>query len=166
MALREEAASGKSETSGEAAASKKVELQLPSQMGYEKIAMNTAANLARLMGFSNERIEDLKTAVAEACINAIEHGNKLDRSLRVGVILSAGPGSLEVKVTDSGEGPSGAGELRSEAPDIDRKMQEQESARGMGMFLIQSLVDEVEWVRSPPDGSYARMVIHLHPAAV
>jgi hypothetical protein len=31
----------------------------------------------------------------------------------------------------------------------------------MGMFLIQALVDEAEWVSSPPEGSYARMVIHL-----
>jgi len=34
----------------------------------------------------------------------------------------------------------------------------------MGMFLIQALVDEAEWVSDPPEGSYARMVIHLdHP---
>jgi len=31
----------------------------------------------------------------------------------------------------------------------------------MGMFLIQALVDEAEWVSSPLAGSYARMVIHL-----
>ena len=41
-------------------------------------------------------------------------------------------------------------------------MHEEEKARGMGMFLIQSLVDEAEWVSSPRTGSYARMVIHLH----
>jgi anti-sigma regulatory factor (Ser/Thr protein kinase) len=33
----------------------------------------------------------------------------------------------------------------------------------MGMFLIESLVDEVEWVSSPCSGSYARLVIRLHP---
>jgi serine/threonine-protein kinase RsbW len=32
------------------------------------------------------------------------------------------------------------------------------------MFLIQALVDEAEWVSSPPAGSYARMVIRLHRA--
>jgi serine/threonine-protein kinase RsbW len=31
----------------------------------------------------------------------------------------------------------------------------------MGMFLIEALVDEAEWVSSPTDGSYARMVIRL-----
>jgi serine/threonine-protein kinase RsbW len=67
--------------------------------------------------------------------------------------------SLEVKVHDTGSGPQG----HAAAPDIDRKMHEEEGARGMGMFLIESLVDEVEWVSSPCSGSYARMVIRLHP---
>jgi serine/threonine-protein kinase RsbW len=141
----------------EKAASNSIELRLPSRLGYEKVAMNTAASVARLMGFSEERVDDLKTAVAEACINAMEHGNNLDESLSVGVILSVDANSLEVKVTDTGDGPPG----KTEAPDIDKKMQEQEQARGMGMFLIQALVDEAEWVSSPPSGSYARMVIHL-----
>jgi serine/threonine-protein kinase RsbW len=138
-----------------------IELRLPSRLGYEKVAMNTAASVAKLMGFSEERVEDLKTAVAEACINAIEHGNKLDEGLTVGVILSIDRNSLEVKVTDTGSGPQHA----TAAPDIDKKMHGEEDARGMGMFLIQALVDEAEWVSSPPAGSYARMVIHLRPAA-
>ena len=66
--------------------------------------MNTAASVAKLMGFDDERVEDLKTAVAEACINAMEHGNKLDEALSVGVILSVGADSLEVKVVDTGSG--------------------------------------------------------------
>ena len=137
-----------------------IELRLPSRLGYEKVAMNTAASVARLMGFGDDRVEDLKTAVAEACINAMEHGNRLDETLTVGVILSMDEDSLEVKVTDTGEGPKGT----TAAPDIDKKMHGEEDARGMGMFLIQALVDEAEWVSSPPAGSYARMVIHLRPA--
>jgi serine/threonine-protein kinase RsbW len=136
-----------------------IELRLPSRLGFEKVAMNTAASVARLMGFADERVEDLKTAIAEACINAMEHGNKLDETLSVGVILSMKPDSLEVKVLDTGTGP----QAHAAAPDIDKKMHEEEEPRGMGMFLIESLVDEVEWVSSPPVGSYARMVIRLHP---
>lgn len=137
-----------------------IELRLPSRLGFEKVAMNTAASVAQLMGFGGDRIEDLKTAIAEACINAMEHGNKLDETLSVGVILSMDADSLEVRVLDTGDGPTG----RTVRPDIDKKMHEEEAARGMGMFLIESLVDEVEWVSSPPMGSYARMVIRLHPA--
>jgi serine/threonine-protein kinase RsbW len=137
-----------------------IELRLPSRLGYEKVAMNTAASVAKLMGFTDERVEDLKTAVSEACINAMEHGNQLNESLNVGVILSMDVDSLEVKVTDNGAGPQGT----TAAPDIDKKMHGEEEARGMGMFLIQALVDEAEWVSAPPSGSYARMVIRLHGA--
>ncbi len=135
-----------------------VEVRLPSRLGYEKVAMSTAAAVAKLLGLRPERIEDLKTAVAEACINAIEHGNRLNEKLSVGVILSASDDILEVKVIDDGKG------IRSlpPRPNIDRKMHGEEDPRGMGMFLIQALVDEAEWVAGT-DGksSYVRLVIRL-----
>jgi serine/threonine-protein kinase RsbW len=138
-----------------------IELRLPSRLGFEKIAMSTASSVAKLMGFAPERVEDLKTAVAEACINAMEHGNKLDESLIVGVVLSMDETSLEVKVLDTGTGPPNV----VHTPDMDKKMHGEEASRGMGMFLIQALVDEAEWVSSPPSGSYARLVIRLHKTA-
>ncbi len=134
-----------------------VEVRLPSEMGFEKVAMCTAAGMAGLMGFSHERIEDLKTAVAEACINAIEHGNRLNESLHVGVILSRSDDQLEVRVMDDGNGVLDAPHF----PDIDRKMLGEEDTRGMGMFLIQALVDEAEWHKGPPGQSYVRLVIRL-----
>ena len=136
----------------------KVEVRLPSRMGFEKVAMSTASSMAKLMGFSDERVEDLKTAVAEACINAIEHGNKFNELLSVGVILSMAGDSLEVKVMDNGTGMA----TRPAAPDIDKKMLGDEDPRGMGMFLIEALVDEVEWVPAAGDvDSYVRLVIRL-----
>ena len=134
------------------------ELRLPSRLGYEKVAMSTAASVAALMGFSDDRIEDLKTAVAEACINAIEHGNRLDASQTILVVLSIDENTLEVKVVDRGHG---AGKTSVRVPNIDRKMHGEEDPRGMGMFLIQSLVDEAEWVSDKRGGSYARLAIHL-----
>ena len=135
-----------------------VELRLPTHLGYEKVAMSTAASLAKLRGFPEDRIEDLKTAVAEACINAIEHGNRLNEKLSVGVVLRAEPDSIEVKVIDDGSGIK----KQPAKPDIDRKMHGEEDARGMGMFLIQALVDEAEWVTGL-DGksSYVRLLIKL-----
>ena len=137
-----------------------IELTLPSRLGYEKVAMNTAASVAKLMGFSDDRVEDLKTAVAEACINSMEHGNQLNEALKVGVVLSVTEDSLEIQVTDEGSGAQGGVPV----PDIDKKMHGEESPRGMGMFLIQSLVDEAEWHTTGPDGSCTRLVIHLREA--
>jgi serine/threonine-protein kinase RsbW len=134
-----------------------VEVRIPSELGFEKVAMSTAASMAALMGFSPDRIEDLKTAVAEACINAIEHGNRLNNTLGVGVVLSTTADQLEVKVIDDGVGVS----IAPHSPDIDRKMHGEEDPRGMGMFLIQALVDEAEWHKGPPGKSFVRLVIKL-----
>jgi serine/threonine-protein kinase RsbW len=138
--------------------SRTVEIRLPSVMGYEKVAMSTAASLAKLKGFPEDRVEDLKTAVAEACINAIEHGNRMNEKLSIGVVISAGDDELEVKVIDDGKGMN----KQVAKPDIDKKMHGEEDPRGMGMFLIQALVDEAEWVAGT-DGksSYVRLVIRL-----
>ena len=138
-----------------------VEVRLPSRMGFEKVAMSTAAAVAKLMCFREDRIEDLKTAIAEACINAIEHGNRLNEKLSVGVVLSVSADSLEVKVIDDGKGMNRKPGLVSK-PDIDRKMHGDEGPRGMGMFLIQALVDEAEWVvGTDGNSSYVRLVIRL-----
>src|SRR6201992_2610042 len=109
-----------------------VYVHLPSELGFEKVALSTAASMARLMGFSDDRIEDLKTAVAEACINAIEHGNQLDDSLSIGVVLSHTDDELEVKVIDDGVGVT----QHPSHPDMDLKMLGGEHPPGMGIFRI------------------------------
>jgi serine/threonine-protein kinase RsbW len=96
--------------------------------------------------------------VAEACINAIEHGNRLNEKLSVGVVLRADTNALEVKVIDDGSGIA----KPPAKPDIDRKMHGEEDPRGLGMFLIQALVDEAEWVAGDDGHSrYVRLLIRL-----
>jgi serine/threonine-protein kinase RsbW len=74
------------------------------------------------------------------------------------VVLSAGADALEIKVMDDGKGMKSL----PTKPDIDRKMHGEEDPRGMGMFLIQALVDEAEWVvGTNGKGSYVRLVIRL-----
>jgi len=135
-----------------------VELRLPSRLGFEKVAMGAAATLATLMGFEEDRVEDLKTAIAEACINAMEHGNSFNDLLLVTLTFTLEQNTLEVKVRDCG---SGVHKRRPHAPDLERKIKGEEAPRGLGMFLIQSLVDEAEWKEDGPDGSYTRLAIHL-----
>ena len=134
----------------------KVEVHIPGRMGSEKLAMEKAAEVARSMGFSDDRIEDLKTAVAEACLNAMEHGNKLSDDTAVAVTLRAGESSLEVAVEDSGKGVEKIPE-----PDIEAKMEGKDKTRGWGVFLIERLMDEVSFEKAPEGGSVVRMIIHL-----
>lgn len=135
---------------------KKMELHVPSVLGFEKVAMDFAASVAKMMHFPEERIENLKTAVAEACINAIEHGNKLDANTSVGVTLTIEPSKLLVDIQDQGSGIA-----EPPVPDIEQKIAGKDKTRGWGMFLIQSLMDEVKFESAPEGGGVVRMVIHL-----
>jgi serine/threonine-protein kinase RsbW len=74
------------------------------------------------------------------------------------MVLRAGVDTLEVKVIDDGKGIN----KQPAKPDIDRKMHGEEDPRGLGMFLIQALVDEAEWVAGTNGkNSYVRLVIKL-----
>ena len=95
---------------------KTIELKVPSEIGYEKIAMKVAAELAQNMGFSPERIEDLKTAVSEACINAMEHGNQFDKTTKVYVLMTVHDDRLAINVAD--EGRSGPPPTEITPPDM------------------------------------------------
>lgn len=137
-----------------------VELRIPSELGYEKMAMKLAGAVAQEMGFAPERVEDLKTAVSEACLNAIEHGNQLDASTRVLVLLNIAPDRLSIDVKDEGRG--GPPPEHFLEPDIQRKMAGREGLRQMGMYVIQRLVDEAGFVEPElGGGNQFRMVIHL-----
>jgi serine phosphatase RsbU (regulator of sigma subunit)/anti-sigma regulatory factor (Ser/Thr protein kinase) len=129
-----------------------VEVFLPSTLGYEKVARDAAEAIAREMGFSDDRIDDLKTAVAEACMNAIEHGNLEDRSTSVTVLLSAAADSLEVRVEDRG---------RQIIPNPLPAPGGEDKSRGWGMFFIQNLMDEVEITELPEGGNLVKMTIYL-----
>ena len=131
------------------------ELKLPTRLGFEKVAMNTAASVAELMGFTTDRIEDLKTAVAEACINAIEHGNKMDANMKIGISLTVDKGRLQVAVQDEG---AGIGHVPT--PNIDSQIEGKSDPRGWGIFLIKNLMDEVTF-ESTPKGNVVKMIIHL-----
>jgi serine/threonine-protein kinase RsbW len=135
-----------------------IELHIPSELGYEKVAMKAGEAVANLLGFVPDRIEDLKTAISEAVINAIEHGNKLNKDLSVVVFMTATTGKLEIEVHDKGKG---AASKKRTIPDIDAKIEGEIPARGLGMFLIEQLVDEVEFVQDSAEGSYIKMVVHL-----
>jgi serine/threonine-protein kinase RsbW len=132
-------------------------LRLPSELGYEKVAMVSAATIAKRMGFSPDRIEDIKTAVAEACINAIEHGNQLNFKLPVLVDLNEDGGTLEICVSDQGQK-----QLPCQLPcPGDHPLN-----RHWGLFLIQNLVDEFSLGMSPQGGNAICMRLFLARGSV
>ena len=134
-----------------------IELKIPSITGYERIVMACSAAYAKISGMSPEKIEDLKTAVSEACMNAIEHGNMNIESAKVYIKLSDKGDGLEIIVQDEGKGLK----KMPRDPSIERKLREWEPARGFGVFLIKQLSDEVEFNYGNEGGHAVRLFFKI-----
>ncbi len=137
-----------------------IEINLPNELGYERIAMACSASFAKIVGFSPDRIEDLKTAVSEACINAMEHGNKNDPDARVFITMHYDDHIFSVSVMDQGKGMGNSNESLEE-PDIEKKIQNLQTPRGLGIFLIKQLVDQVEFNQMTDEGHMVRMILKI-----
>lgn len=130
-----------------------MELSLPSELGYEVIARDAVAAFARRLGLGADRIEDLKTALCEACINAIEHGNSLRPGLRVQIYCRIEDERLVIDVCDQGVR---AFSPKTEPLSIVDKLAGLGSLRGMGLMLINQLCDEAGFVPRTDPGNCFR----------
>jgi anti-sigma regulatory factor (Ser/Thr protein kinase) len=135
------------------------EWRLPSGPGNERLAMESVARIAREAQLPERRLERLKTAVAEATMNAMEHGNKYRVDQPVVVQVRATAQALAVRITDRGGQPI----QRSETPDLAAKLAGLQSPRGWGLFLIEQLVDQVR-VISDDDRHTIELIMHLEGA--
>jgi serine phosphatase RsbU (regulator of sigma subunit)/anti-sigma regulatory factor (Ser/Thr protein kinase) len=114
--------------------------ELPSEPGREREAMERVAAAVSPLVADPARLDRIKTAVAEAAMNAMEHGNSYDPSLSVHIRVVEAAGRLSVFVTDHG---GGAEIPEAETPDIDAKLAGDQSPRGWGLFLIKNMTDDM-----------------------
>ncbi len=116
------------------------EFELPSVSGNERQAMERVATSIREVDLSGRRLERLKTAVAEATMNAIEHGNQARAELPVRLEVSTRDGQVVVRITDLG---GGRDIPAATTPDLEAKLAGLQKPRGWGLFLIKNMVDDV-----------------------
>ena len=136
---------------------KSVEVIIANKLGYERIAMACSASFAEMMGFSAERIEDIKTVVAEAAINAIQHGNKQRPDAKVTVLMNFKDDTINVSVKDAGDGIK----KFPPKPDIGRIIDNLDTPEGFGLFLINQLADRVEYNERADGGNVVKMAFRM-----
>ncbi len=117
------------------------EWTLPSEPGNERLAMQRVVQAVQPLHLSQERLEQLKTAVAEATMNAMEHGNHYLPEKPVAITVQASNEALLVRIVDHG----GTRLLPDDTvePDIEAKLAGLQSPRGWGLFLIKNMVDDM-----------------------
>jgi serine/threonine-protein kinase RsbW len=119
-----------------------VELRVPCKAEWVALARLSVAAVASRLSFSIDEIEDIKLAVAEACTNAIQHA---DGSQHIDIKCEPVESGMRISVRDHGRGTR-AEKIRSRDMDDER-------VGGLGVFLIRSLMDDVEYDVHPDQGT-------------
>ena len=137
-----------------------VELEIPARPDFLSLARLVITGAATIEPtFSDDRIENLRVAVSEACTNAIEAHSSNGHHERILIRCDLAEDRIEVAITDHGGGfdPDAA----VEAPDAehpDRLLFES----GLGIPLMRVLVDETDF-QATPSGTIVRLVVARAP---
>lgn len=129
---------------------REVTLTLPMLPDMEIAASKTATAMAEYMKMSSDKIDEVRMAVVEACINSFEHSHAPDRKVYItfAVLGDDEPERLLISIHDTGVGFEPAG---VEEPNIEEKLKS-DRKRGWGLKIIQGLMDEVD-IQSDPNGT-------------
>jgi serine phosphatase RsbU (regulator of sigma subunit)/anti-sigma regulatory factor (Ser/Thr protein kinase) len=137
------------------------EFTIPSVPGNERQAMQQVAEVVQGLDVRRalpaRRLERLKTAVAEATMNAMEHGNNYRPELPVSVQVRASDTTLTVRITDHGGGQPIP---EPGTPDLGAKLASLQTPRGWGLFLIKNMVDDMQ-VTSDGARHTVELIMHL-----
>jgi serine/threonine-protein kinase RsbW len=130
----------------------KVCLSIPTKSEYVSVARLTSSVIANNMGFDIEDIEDIKVAVGEACNNAVLHTNDKDHTFDLSFLAETEKLIIEVK--DAGKGFSLD---KYEEPDLEHPKE-----HGLGIFIMKSLMDDLEIDSEIGVGTSIRMTKYLN----
>ena len=135
-----------------------IELCIPGEFGYEKMALKLFEAAAEKIGFACGEAIDLE--VSKACRNAIELARQLDTDRRALVLLSISANRLRIDVKDEGRGDPPPDHFRE--PDISRKVADLETLRQMDIHIVHGPADETGFVEPEKGGrDLFRMVIYV-----
>jgi anti-sigma regulatory factor (Ser/Thr protein kinase) len=133
------------------------EFELESRPGNEREAIARVAAAVASLPLPGRTLERLKTAVGEATMNAMEHGNSYRTDAPVAIRVRAGKRRLVVEITDEG----GDREVTpADVPDLEAKLAGEQTPRGWGLFLIENMVDELT-TRTADGRRTVALVLHL-----
>ena len=128
---------------------------LESELGQEKKVVGELVDVIRETKLEAHRADEIASAVAEACLNAIEHGNGCVRTVPVEVTMLAKSDRLVVRVCDRGPGTDA---IKMQRPSVRaREKLHWDNPRGWGLLLMREYADLLRTLRL--DGGFC---VELH----
>jgi len=114
---------------------------VPSKPGNERLAIDHVLEAIQPLNLPEQKIKRLETAVGEAAMNAMEHGNNYRPDLPVDIQVATDGESLSVSILDHGKNKSIPDSTK---PDLPAKISGEQSPRGWGLYLIANMVDDMK----------------------
>lgn len=127
-----------------------VDLKIPMLPEMELTATQTAEAVGKFMRLEADKIEEIKLALIEACINAFEHSKSKDG--RIGISFEIGADELAIHISDRGQGF----DLKQVQDQLQQRHDRGEH-RGWGLRIMEGLMDEVR-IDSNDQGTVITMV--------
>jgi len=133
------------------------QLRIPSQTENLELIRNFVSGVARKVGFDNEDINKIELALDEACTNVIEHAYRDVDNGDIDVAIKVDYQKFVIIVTDKGKSfPF----KELEIPDMKQYLAELRVG-GLGVYLMKTLMDEVEYHSEPGVKNEVRMAKYL-----
>ena len=126
-----------------------IKMEISANPEYVSIIRLTTSGIANKVGFCLDDIEDLKVAISEACTNAIKHSLE-DRFTIIYTMIEKG---LTIEIIDNGKGYNTKEVSESDLDNLKES--------GMGLFIIESLMDEVNVESTEGKGTSIKMTKYL-----
>lgn len=120
-----------------------IELTIPAKADYVGVVRLAISGIATRMGFSYDDIEDLKLAVAEACTNAVHHAYRGEGG-EISICCNLYVDRLEIEIIDQGCSFDVSAVEAQAGPINGRIPYHALRERGLGLYLMKSLMDRVE----------------------
>lgn len=138
---------------------KVAELKVYSRYGVEtSIASFFTSFVAVKLQDDQKRLAQIRVAIHEACINAIEHGNKKDESKWIYSEIYEDDDFFEIAIIDEGESfyhpdPKTVPTREEMEKKIEGAGRRNKNNRGMGRYFMFYFADEVRYEKNSPQGT-------------
>ncbi|MFH0793324.1 MAG: ATP-binding protein [bacterium] len=138
-----------------------LEVQCPVEAKILNMIRLFIASVAREIGFHEEDVHKIEISVDEACANVVCHAyeGKTDTMFGICLKVHVGENYLRISIIDSGVGREGF--TQKGVTDL-QEYCNQRPHRGLGTYIINKFMDEVEYTFPPQRGTCVSMIKYLH----
>ena len=127
------------------AKTQKYKLKIPSITENLKMIREFVLKIAAKTGFNEETQEQIALAVDEACTNVIKHAHHHDARRLMDIQIQTDANKMKITITDKGRGFD---ITKLKDPDVEKFIKESRHG-GLGIYLIKTLMDEVDYEFNP-----------------